>query len=371
MSVSCQRIIDALERLAPRRWAEEWDNVGLMTGSPAQTIRKVAVALDVTADLLERLPADTDMIVSHHPLIFQPVKNLREDLPAGRLLAALVRRKLAVYCAHTNLDAASGGINDLLAERFALAEVKVLQPGRQDGLYKLVVFVPTEASDKVHQAMAAAGAGHIGNYSHCSFQTTGTGTFLPLAGTQPYIGTIGALERVAEVRLETVVPATLLDRVVRAMLRAHPYEEVAYDVVALQNTPPLTGLGRIGHLPAPLSLTAFAAQVQDALGGNAVRLVGAGDKLIRKVAVCGGSGASLIGKAAFAGADVLVTGDVKYHDAQLALEQGISLVDAGHFATEAVAVPAMAGQITAAAAAEGWDLEIWQDAAAQDLFRTL
>lgn len=368
MTVSCQRVIDVVERLAPKRWAEEWDNVGLMTGSPSQPVGKVFVTLDVTNELVRRLPPDIDMIISHHPLIFKPLRQLREDLPEGQLLASLLRRGIAVYCAHTNFDVAPGGINDWLAERLQLQKTQPLQPGNLDALYKVTVFVPQEQAEVVHQAMAQAGAGRLGNYSYCSFQTPGVGTFLPLEGARPFVGVTGKLERVAEIRLETVVPAPILDRVIRAMRKAHPYEEVAYDVVLMQNTTGFIGLGRIGTLPDVTVLESFAVQVQERLGTTGVRVVGDPKKAVHKVAVCGGSGVSMLSKAAHAGADVLVTGDVKYHEAQQALERGVALIDAGHFATEFAAVTIIGNQLEQVAGEEGWDIEVLCDTSAKDVF---
>lgn len=359
MSVKCQAIIEALEQWAPRSLAEDWDNVGLMLGSPAQDIERVMVALDVMPEVVEQaIAAKVDLLVVHHPVIFKPLKHLRSDQPHTALLVRLIQAGIAVYAAHTNLDCAPGGVNDVLAEQLGLQEVKLLAASGSEALYKIVVFVPHDQAAAVHTAMAEAGAGHIGQYSHCSFQTKGEGTFLPLDGAEPYIGRVGTLERVEEVRLETIVPQSGYRRVLRAMLAVHPYEEVAYDIYKLENEGQSWGLGRIGRLPAPLSFAAFCQDVKTRLGCEAVMGTGAPETQIRKVAVCGGSGASLLHKAAFAGADVLVTGDVKYHEAQAALLAGVAIVDASHFATEVPVLAAVVRFLETMALQKKWNITV-------------
>lgn len=359
MSVKCQVIIDALERLAPRRLAEEWDSVGLQIGSPAQEIHGISIALDLNEQALAAAErAGANLIVCHHPLIFKPLKQIRTDRPEGRLVAQLLKRDIAVYVAHTNLDIAQGGVNDVLAARLGLTDVQGLAATGQETLCKIAVFVPQTHWQEVAAAMTKAGAGHIGKYSNCTFRAAGIGTFLPLAGSSPFVGEQGKLEEVEEVRLETVMPETLARRVVRAMLAAHPYEEAAYDLYALQNDGIRHALGRIGCLAQPLSATDFLAQVKEALQLDGLRVAGDCSKPVRKVALCGGSGASLIGKAAFAGADAYITGDVKYHEAQAAEQAGLLLIDAGHFATEWPVAEKLNGYLSECAALGRWGIEV-------------
>ncbi|MGI6092459.1 MAG: Nif3-like dinuclear metal center hexameric protein [Veillonellaceae bacterium] len=370
MPIKCQSIINELEKLAPRDLAEDWDNVGLLVGSPDQDISKILIALDVTDNVVDQaITNNSDMIVTHHPLIFKGIKNIRTDLPHGKLLAKLIKNDIAVYTAHTNLDIAAGGINDILASKLNLTNVQSLSPGHSEKLLKLAVFVPDTHAEAVRAAICDAGAGHVGNYSHCTFQTDGTGTFMPLEGTNPFLGSQGELEQVREVRLETVMSEKICNKVIKAMLKAHPYEEVAYDLYQLANTRPQLGLGRIGSLSAPKSLAEFVDEVKQALGINLVNVAGPENKSIWKVAVCGGSGASLIHSAAFAGADVLVTGDVKYHEAQEAVAAGIVIVDAGHFATEVVIVDYLSNYLGAQARNEKWGIEIITDNIRTDIFR--
>lgn len=369
MPVKCQTIIDAMEKLAPRYLAESWDNVGLLVGSPGQEITKLLIALDVTPELAARAGREgVDMIVAHHPLIFQPLKSIRIDQPLGAVLAGLLKHDIAVLAAHTNLDSAIGGVSDILAASLGLKDTRPLA-GHGEKLLKLVVFVPESHTEDVREAITRAGAGHIGNYSHCTFQTPGTGTFLPLEGTNPFIGQQGKLESVSEYRLETILPEAASRRVVGAMLRAHPYEEVAYDLYPLANKTVVAGLGRIGELSEPLSLSHIIGKVKTGLGLEHVRIAGDGSRLVKKIAVCGGAGGSLISAAAEAGADLFVTGDVKYHEAQEASQLGLTVIDAGHFATERPAMDAVAAYLSECSSRDGWDVAISTDTMNKDVFR--
>ena len=367
MSVKCQVIIEAMERFAPKCLAENWDNVGLLLGSPSQVIRKILVTLDVTQAVAEKAIQDgVDMIVVHHPIIFKAVNRIRTDLPQGKLLASLLKADIAVYAAHTNLDSATGGVNDVLAAKLELVDSQPLTVSYTETLYKLVVFVPTTHVEVVRTAITEAGAGHIGNYSRCTFGANGIGSFLPLENAKPVIGRPGVVEYVEEVRLETIVPEKISRRVVKAMCKAHPYEEVAYDMVQLVAPNHSLGLGRIGKLRQPTVLTDFITHVKKSLDIPFVSVAGPLDKVIKKVAVCGGSGASLLQKAAFAGADVLVTGDVKYHEAQDALAAGIAVIDAGHFATEQPILSYVATYLTTCASKDKWAVDISVDTVNRD-----
>lgn len=351
MAVECRTIINIMENFAPPHLAEEWDNIGLHIGDPAAGVDRVLVTLDVNMELVrEAMAKNVQLIVSHHPLIYKPLKNLRYDKPLGAIIKILVENKIAVYCAHTNLDSAACGVNVELAQKLGLKEIKVLNPDKVERLYKIAVFIPRGYEDAVREAMSRAGAGWIGNYSDCTFQTAGTGTFRALGSANPFIGQVGELEKAEEFRLETIVPEKLLDRVIKAMKEAHPYEEVAYDLYLLANEGARLGLGRVGKLPAVVSFEEFCSQVKEALAVDYIKFGGELKDQVHKIAVCGGSGASLLAKAAAAGADVLLTGDMKYHDAQAALEMGLKFVDAGHYGTEQVIVARVAEAIKQAAA---------------------
>ncbi|CUH94176.1 UPF0135 protein [Propionispora sp. 2/2-37] len=359
MSVKCQLIMDAMNQLAPDYLAEDWDNVGLLVGNPGQKIRKVLVVLDVTPTVVDyAVDSKVDMIISHHPLIFHGMKNIRTDLYSGMVIAKLLKADIAVYAAHTNLDITAGGVNDSLARKLLLQNIRTLNIYKNEKLLKLVVFVPQTHIVEVRSALTEAGGGHIGKYSHCTFQSPGKGAFLPLEGTNPFIGTKGELEIVDEYRLETIVPESGIQRIINAMLKVHPYEEVAYDVYSLENKGQPFGLGRIGELLHPTSLTEFICQVKQALSVSFVRVAGQHNAMINKVAICGGSGAGLISEAVALGADVLVTGDVKYHEAHNAVQAGISVIDAGHFATEQPVIADLVKYLNNFATQHKWFVEI-------------
>lgn len=348
-----------LETLAPRRLAFDWDNVGLQVGSLAGHVNKVLVALDVDEHVLsEAKGAGADFIVTHHPFIFHPIQAVRTDLPLGRLIQEALLSGIRIYAAHTNLDVAPGGLNDILAERLGLRETEVLRVAGHDQLEKLAVFVPAGHVDNVREALAAAGAGWIGNYSHCTFQAPGTGTFMPREGTNPFIGTEGKLERIGEVRLETVMKASQRRRVLAAMLKAHPYEEVAYDIYPLLNEGRPYGLGRVGTLEKTATLAEFCNNIKETLGVGSLRVTGEPGRLIKKAAVSGGAGGDMIHAATFAGADVLVTGDVKYHEARDAAAMGLAVIDAGHDATERIVVPFLCSYLKECFRKDGYSVDV-------------
>ncbi len=359
-----------IEELAPLYWAESWDNVGLQVGDPGAAVQRVLVALELTNPVLEEAESlGCDMVVVHHPPIFRPLKALRFDNRPARRLLRLIRGGIALYAAHTNLDQAAGMTNDTLAAAAGLTEFEVLKQAGEERYVKLVVFVPRGHEDAVRDALAGAGAGHIGNYSHCTFQAPGTGTFLPLEGTNPFIGQQGRLERVEELRLETIVPESAAAQAVQAMIAAHPYEEVAYDLYPLANPGKVRGHGRIGRLAQPVSLAQLAERLKQALRTPAVRVVGDPERMVTTVAVGAGAGADLIRPAASRGADVLVTGDVKYHEAQDALDLGLALVDVGHYNSEAGAIGSLAAYLRERLAADGHPVEVVESQAGRDPFR--
>jgi len=342
MSVEMRVVIRILEELAPARLAESWDNSGLQLGDPGAAINRILLTLDVTAAVAaEAREKGAELIVSHHPLFFKPIKAIRFDNPEGSLIRDLIEHGINVYAAHTNLDIAEGGVNTALAQALGLNDLSILQETGREDLYKLAVFVPEEHLDQVRLAITEAGAGWIGQYSHCTFSSPGIGTFKPLDGAKPFIGHIGEIEKVKEVRLETVVPANKVNRVIQAMLKSHPYEEVAYDLYRLKNPGLSFGLGRVGTLSQAMALGEFAERVKEALGITALRCGGDLNARVSKVAVCGGAGADLWQAALAAGADTLVTGDLKYHTAQQILNAGLNFVDAGHYGTEAVVLPVL------------------------------
>ncbi|MDM5156487.1 Nif3-like dinuclear metal center hexameric protein [Bacillus sp. DX1.1] len=324
-------IISLFEGMYPKHLAMEGDKIGLQIGALNKPVRNVLIALDVTEEVVEEaIDTEANVIIAHHPLIFNPLKAIHTDKAYGRIIETCIKHDIAVYAAHTNVDVAKGGVNDLLAEALGLQRTEVLVPTYAEEMKKIVVFVPVTHVDAVRTALGDAGAGHIGNYSHCTFNSEGTGTFIPQEGTTPYIGEVGRLERVEEVRIETIIPASLQRRVVKAMLAAHPYEEVAYDVYPLDNKGETLGLGKIGYLQEEMSLQQFAEHVKHSLDVKGARVVGALDDKVRKVAVLGGDGNKYINQAKMKGADVYVTGDMYYHVAHDAMMLGLNIVDPGH-----------------------------------------
>lgn len=347
-------VIAAVDRLAPFALAEPWDHVGLQVGAPgdelsptpgasgarpaagapAGTAPVVLVTLEVDdAALDEAARLGCRLIVAHHPLIFDPLERLSDDSLAGRLALRAAREGVAVIAAHTNLDKARGGIADVVATMLGLESAVPLAPAAADSL-KLVGFVPADDADLVRKALFAAGAGVIGEYEHCSWSVAGQGTFFGREGADPVAGRAGRDETVDELRLEVVFPRGLRRRVTGAYVAAHPYEEPAFDVVPLENEVATLGLGRLGALPGAKPLGEFAAEVAAVLRLSSVRYAGDAERPVGRVAVLPGSGAEAIARGVAQVADVLVTGDVKYHEARAAQAQGLALVDAPHGATE-------------------------------------
>ncbi|MBS4025676.1 MAG: Nif3-like dinuclear metal center hexameric protein [Clostridia bacterium] len=354
MSVKCQQLISFIEELAPKRLAEDWDNVGLQLGSPSAEVTKVLVTLDVNDQVAEEaVNLGVELVVCHHPYIFKPLKQIRSDLPQGRVLTRLIQSGISLYAAHTSWDCANGGVSRILAEKIALRDCGVLKVTKTERLYKIVVFIPHGHEDEVREALSKGGAGFIGNYSNCTYQIEGIGTFKPEEGTNPFIGQQGELEKAVEYRLETIVPEAKLPAAINAMLKAHPYEEVAYDVYLLQNEGETFGLGIMGQLEAEISLGQLGEKVKQELGQKTIKVTGNLKSLVKKIAVCGGSGGDLINAAHYKGADVLITGDVGYHQAQSAEALGLAVIDAGHFATEAPSIKVLAQFLQAKLEAAG------------------
>lgn len=351
-------IVGIINVFAPFGRAEEWDNAGLQVGNPAAPASRIMVALDAGRSAVEAaVAARCQLLLTHHPLIFRPLKKISVADPLGQLVTLAIRNDLAIISLHTNYDIAAGGMNDLLAERLGVSRCEPLSVTHREELVKLGVFVPEGHEEQVLEALFRV-SGVIGNYSDCSFQARGIGTFRPLPGAAPFIGEVGKRERVAESRIEVLIRKDDVTAAVKALRKAHPYEEPAFDLYPLLNAGKADGLGRIGELPAAVPLGEFAALVKERLGLTGLRCVGDAGRPVRKVALCGGSGVSLVREAKGKGADVLVTGDVKYHEARDAEELGLALVDAGHFATELPMVRGVAEQLGKELSKRGYAAEI-------------
>lgn len=334
-NINHSTIFNALENWAPKRLAYEWDNVGLQIGSTLTKTKKVMITLDVLESVVdEAIENDVNLLIAHHPLLFKSIKNIDVHSIKGKVIEKLIKHDITVYAAHTNLDIAKNGVNDLLCEALEIKATKHLLDVYKEKLLKLIVFVPKTHIDQVREALGNAGAGHIGNYSHCTFQSKGHGTFMPQEGTNPFIGRTKELEMVDEVKMETVVQENNVAKVLSAMKKAHPYEEVAYDLFPLEYAGETFGLGRIGSLQETITLQAFSEKVKQTFHIDCLRVVGDLTKQVKKVAVVGGSGEKFLHQAKKMGADVYITGDMTFHHAQEALEMGLAIIDPGHYIEE-------------------------------------
>jgi len=326
-------ITSFLEQLAPLGLQETYDNSGLLIGHGNQNVSKALITLDVTNEVVEEAKSNKcNLIIAHHPLIFNSLKKINTKSGVGAMIAKLIKEDIALYAIHTNLDNIAEGVNAKLAQTLGLQKLQILAP-KSGILHKLVVFCPTSYAETVQKAMFDAGAGHIGNYTSCSFSSAGYGTFKAEEGANPFVGDIGKLHKEEELKIETVVPSYHLHQVVAAMLKAHPYEEVAYDIYALANLQTNIGAGMIGELETESDPEDFLQMVKRQLNASHIRHSPLLKRKIKKVAICGGSGSFLIHNAFKANADVFITGDVKYHDFFEHAGE-MTIVDAGHFETE-------------------------------------
>ena len=331
------------EAIAPSAIAWKNDNVGLLVGRENDEIQNIVVALDLTMDVAkESKQKKANVIITHHPLLFHPVKNITSGSRVGEIVLYLIENKINLFAAHTNLDSVKWGVNFTLAKTLGLSEIEILSP-LKESLVSISVFVPRDFVEKVADAMHSAGGGTFTKYDRCSFRVEGIGTFRGMNNANPFIGTVGEIENVKEIRLEMLVEQWKISAVVSAMLQAHPYEEVAYNINPLKNNNTGYGLGAIGILPQPMKQEAFLSLIKKKLGTTAVRYTGK-SKSIKRVAVCGGSGAELIRDAVSQHADAMVTADLKYHTFQ-DFEEKILLVDAGHYETEHIVLPVLAKRI--------------------------
>lgn len=351
MSVRLADLVDVLDALYPPSWAQDWDAVGLVCGDPDAVVRRVLLAVDPVEPVVsEAVDGGFDLLLTHHPLYLRGTTTVAATTPKGRTVHRLLAAGAGLFVAHTNADVAAPGVSDALAALLDLQELRPLQP-LPDPLDKLVVMVPTGDVDRLLDALAEAGAGTVGPYERCAWTTVGRGTFRPLTGALPAVGEVGRVEQVEETRLEVVLPRSARRAVLSALQAAHPYETPAYDLLELVPTPGPRGLGRVGELPAPVALGTLTRRVAEVLPATAwgVRATGDPDRLVRTVAVCGGSGDSLLSEAAVA--DAYLTADLRHHPASEAPE-GLALLDAPHWATEWPWLSDVAARLSAATTVE-------------------
>ncbi|KLU61962.1 putative GTP cyclohydrolase 1 type 2 [Peptococcaceae bacterium CEB3] len=368
MAVSISYIAETVERVAPKIWAEEWDNVGLLVGDGATRIERLLLTLDPTAEVVEEaVNYGAQMILAHHPIIFRPLKNLRSGNSEAEIPLRLIQNGIAYYAAHTNLDQSDLSSSWALAARLGLQEAEILAPMGEETLVKLAVFVPEAAVEKVRLALVGAGVGqgitegeHRALYAESFFRSSGEGMFRPLPGSAPAVGAIGELTRVTEVKLESILPERLLARAVRALKKAHPYEEPAYDLVPLRNRGRVRGYGVVGYLAQTHTLAEVWRHVQEVLSGAAgsgltarpyslhgLRWAGNPAQKVRKIAIVNGSGGGFVPKALAKGADLLLAGDVDHHRVLEALQGGLAVGDIGHFLSEVPMLKSVADYLKA------------------------
>jgi dinuclear metal center YbgI/SA1388 family protein len=322
-----------LEQQIPPSLQESYDNSGLQTGSYRQTVSSALLTIDVNeAVVAEAAARGCNLIISHHPVIFSPLKRITDTTSSQRALIAAIKNDITIYSAHTNLDSVHGGVSYKMASKLGLVNPVVLAPVSEK-LVKLVTFVPSEHLEKVREAIFLAGAGHIGNYDSCGYELQGVGTFRGNENSTPFVGTRGELHSEPETRFETIMPAFLTGKVIKALTEAHPYEEPAFDIYPLLNRWSKAGMGCLGLLETPLDSDEFLRLVKQTFGARHLRYSGHRSQKIQKIALCGGAGISLLQEAIASGADAFVTGDIKYHQFAEA-EMELLLVDAGHYETE-------------------------------------
>ena len=340
------QICDYLKQVAPLHLAEDWDNVGLLLGNPAQKIARLLTCLTLTTDVAEEaVRSGAGMIVTHHPILFKPVKRITAETVEGRLLSTLIQNQIAVYSPHTAWDNCSTGINQQLAELLELREVAPLRPRSPSEQIKIVTFVPQAQLESVRSAMWDAGAGEIGDYHHCSFQTRGTGTFFGSDTTNPSVGSAGQLEQVEEFRLEVICSPKRIERVLAALRQSHPYEEPAVDLINVKTLPDGSGSGRFGVLPSPVAAKELISIVSQKLRQPSVQFVGDPDRPVTQVGIACGAAAEFLRDAHRAGCQVLLTGEARFHSSLEARDLGIGLILPGHFATERFAMESLASRL--------------------------
>lgn len=328
-----KEVFEYLENWLPNGIAWERDNVGLQIGDGNNEVKGILLTIDITLEAVEKaLKENCNLIISHHPLLFNPLKRIDTKDSKGKLIELALQNHLTIYSAHTNLDFSKDGVSFSLARKLGLEKITFLEnaPSTQ---FKLVTFVPQKYVENILNKLSEAGAGVIGNYTHCSYQISGYGTFFGQENTNPAIGEKGKMEKVEEIRLEMIFEKWKLNEVLKALLTNHPYEEPAYDIYPLQNRNVNYGFGAVGYLNKDMDLISFVNLIKKTLQAKSVKFTNGKKRIIKKIGVCGGSGSDLIPRAISEGCDAFVTADIKYHTF-LDYAESIALIDAGHFYTE-------------------------------------
>lgn len=347
-----------MEHIAPLHLKEDWDNVGLMVGYPNKMIENILVTLEVTEKVIdEAIDKNIDMIISHHPLIYTSLKKLVDNDPIAHMVMRLIKNNINLYVSHTNLDAAEEGTSKHIANLLDLSNIDYIDKTISEDYYKVQVFVPEDDEINVKKAMANAGAGTLGDYSECTFTSQGMGQFKPNKNADPHIGEANILTSVVESKIETMVHHKNLSQVLDKMIKAHPYEEPAYDVLKLENQINGQGVGMFGYLNKSITLKDLSVLTKELLNAETVRFIGSPEKKISRVAIITGSGADHF-KEVKQVADVLITGDIKYHEAQYALQLNLPVIDAGHFETEQIYIERLKEILERAFEEKSYDINV-------------
>jgi dinuclear metal center YbgI/SA1388 family protein len=331
--IKLKEITDHLESIAPLSYQESYDNAGLICGNHEMQVKGILICLDSTEEVIEEAIANNcNIVIAHHPIVFSGIKKFNGKNYVERVIIKAIKNDIAIYAAHTNLDNVLVGVNGKIAEKLGLQNCKILSP-QKNNLKKLITFCPEDKAAQVREAIFAAGAGTIGNYSECSFNSSGMGTFKAGNNTQPYVGEKGKQHQEKEIKIETIYPSEIESRLLKALFTAHPYEEVAYDIISLNNSSPNVGSGIIGELPAEADEKTFLNTLKKQMNTPLVRYTALKGKKIKKVSICGGSGSFLLKDSIAAGADIFITSDFKYHQFFDA-ENRIIIADIGHYESE-------------------------------------
>lgn len=355
-----------MEARFPPSWAETWDRFGLQIGDPNQEVKRVGITLEShPRSIAWAIQNDLQLLISHHPLFFEPLTSLENDQEPGRTATRIIKAGISLLVAHTNLDASPDGVSTALANRLGLTELRPLQQRFRD-LVKLVLFVPLGYEEKITRALEVYDAGRIGPYRLCTFKCRGEGTYIPEKGSHPFQGEINRLQRVSEWRLEVLIPRTNLSELTKAIREVHPYDEMAYDVYPVAYSSSDVGIGRIGVFDPPVSGETLIHRLKKELDAPSVKVSGGMPDRVRKIAVCGGSGGRLIPEALTAGIEIFICGEIGYHPLVSFQGQGMTLIEIGHYPSEKWVIPVLAEMLREADRAEGWGVEVFENLEAGD-----
>ena len=361
MKATVKNIIEAMQTIAPLCLAEKWDNAGLQVGAEDWIVRKIWIALDPLPEVVEAACSKgVDLLITHHPLLFKPLKSINLSTTAGSIINRALCNEMAIFSAHTNLDKVKGGINDILADIIGLKNLKVLSKPVATKKIKLVIYIPAGYEDQILKALFDSGAGEIGDYTCCSFRNRGQGTFRPGSGSKPFAGKVGEISHKDEFRIEVILKKNNLNQVLENIRKNHPYETMAYDVYPLfvSEDEASDGLGRTGELDKQVTLLSLAKDIKQKIGLKYIKIAGHSSLKVNNIAVCSGSGSSLMYDFFASGADVYISGDLGYHNARDVETAGKGLIDIGHFASEHLFIKYLAEKLDKLLTETGFDIEI-------------